>query len=425
MSLFAVTAALILIAYGLPVAVSLGIGALTVFITFQPVPLVAVPQLLFAGVESYILVSIPFFIFVGVLMESSGIARNLIDFSKALTGWTRGGLGAVNIVSSFIFGGISGSSVADTVAIGSIMIPEMEKDGYPKGYSSAITVISSTLAVVIPPSILMILLGAVGDLSISSLLLGGVVPGILMCGAMLFQNYWITKKHDYGHRDKFTFRNLRNSFLKAIPALGVPAVIIIGILSGSVTPTESGGIAAIYTLIVSHLCYKSISMKKLYHCITDTAKYSAAIMFVIASSTMFTFLLTYEEVPQNISQFLLSLSSNEIVILLLINIFILLVGMLIDAGVAIIVLVPILLPVIRLTSIDPIHFGVIFVINLAIGLVTPPFGVCLFSVCSIGKISMGKLIRNSMPLYMSLIIVLLIVTLFPQTVLSIPKLMMK
>lgn len=425
MSLFAVTVALILIAYGLPVAVSLGIGALTVFITFQPVPLVAVPQLLFAGVESYILVSIPFFIFVGVLMESSGIARNLIDFSKALTGWTRGGLGAVNIVSSFIFGGISGSSVADTVAIGSIMIPEMEKYGYPKGYSSAITVISSTLAVVIPPSILMILLGAVGDLSISSLLLGGVIPGILMCGAMLFQNYWITKKHDYGHRDKFTFRNLRDSFLKAIPALGVPAVIIIGILSGSVTPTESGGIAAIYTLIVSHLCYKSISMKKLYHCITDTAKYSAAIMFVIASSTMFTFLLTYEEVPQNISHFLLSLSSNEIVILLLINIFILLVGMLIDAGVAIIVLVPILLPVIRLTSIDPIHFGVIFVINLAIGLVTPPFGVCLFSVCSIGKISMGKLIRNSMPLYMSLIIVLLIVTLFPQTVLSIPKLMMK
>ena len=166
-------------------------------------------------------------------------------------------------------------------------------------------------------------------------------------------------------------------------------------------------------------------MKKLYHCITDTAKYSAAIMFVIASSTMFTFLLTYEEVPQNISQFLLSLSSNEMVILLLINIFILLVGMLIDAGVAIIVLVPILLPVIRLTSIDPIHFGVIFVINLAIGLVTPPFGVCLFSVCSIGKISMGKLIRNSMPLYMSLITVLLIVTLFPQTVLFIPKLMMR
>lgn len=425
MSLFAVIVALILIAYGLPVAVSLGIGALTVFITFQPVPLVAVPQLLFAGVESYILVSIPFFIFVGVLMESSGIARNLIDFSKALTGWTRGGLGAVNIVSSFIFGGISGSSVADTVAIGSIMIPEMEKDGYPKGYSSAITVISSTLAVVIPPSILMILLGAVGNLSISSLLLGGIIPGILMCGAMLFQNYWITKKYDYGHRDKFTFRNLRDSFLKAIPALGVPGVIIIGILSGSVTPTESGGIAAIYTLIISHLCYKSISMKKLYHCITDTAKYSAAIMFVISSSTMFTFLLTYEEVPQNISQFLLSLSSNEMVILLLINIFILLVGMLIDAGVAIIVLVPILLPIIRLTSIDPIHFGVIFVINLAIGLVTPPFGVCLFSVCSIGKISMGKLIRNSMPLYMSLIIVLLIVTLFPQTVLSIPKLMMK
>ena len=425
MSLLAVIVALILIAYGLPVAVSLGIGALTVFIAFQPVPLVAVPQLLFAGVESYILVSIPFFIFVGVLMESSGIARNLIDFSKALTGWTRGGLGAVNIVSSFIFGGISGSSVADTVAIGSIMIPEMEKDGYPKGYSSAITVISSTLAVVIPPSILMILLGAVGDLSISSLLLGGVIPGILMCGAMLFQNYWITKKHDYGHRDKFTFRNLRSAFLKAIPALGVPGVIIIGILSGSVTPTESGGIAAIYTLIVSHLCYKSISMKKLYHCITDTAKYSAAIMFVIASSTMFTFLLTYEEVPQNISQFLLSLSSNEIIILLLINIFILLVGMLIDAGVAIIVLIPILLPVIRLTSIDPIHFGVIFVINLAIGLVTPPFGVCLFSVCSIGKISMGKLIRNSMPLYMSLIIVLVIVTLFPQSVLFIPKLMMR
>ena len=425
MSLSVILIAVIMIAYGLPIAVSLGIGTTVVFLIFQPVPLVTIPQLMFTGVESYILVSIPFFIFVGVLMESSGIASRLIQFSKSLTGWTRGGLGAVNIMSSFIFGGISGSSVADTVAIGSIMIPEMEKDNYPKGYSSAITVISSTLAVVVPPSILMILLGAVGNLSISRLLLGGIVPGILMCSAMLLQNYWIVKKHNYGHQDAFSWSFIWTSFIKAIPALGVPFVIIAGILSGSITPTESGGIAAIYTLIIAKFFYKSISIKKIYYSIIDTAKYSAAIMFVISCSSMFTFLLTYEEIPQKISLFLLSISNNELIILLLINFFILLVGMLVDAGVAIIVLIPILLPVIQLTSIDPVHFGVVFVINLAIGLVTPPFGVCLFSVCNIGKISMAKLIKSSLPLYTSLIFILLLVTLIPNLVLFIPNLIMK
>ena len=357
-------------------------------------------------------------------METCGVAKNIINFCRAQVSWARGGLGAVNVLSSFIFGGISGSSVADTVAIGSIMIPEMVSDGYSKEYSAAITVISSTLAVVVPPSILMIILGGVAELSVSWLLVGGLVPGFFMASSMMIQNYFISRRHSFGHMKRFSFSYLWSTFKQGILALGAPAIILTGILTGIVTPTESGALAVFYTLIVSIVYYKSMSWRVFYRSIIAGAKITASVAAIIVVSTIFTFILTFEGLPQIIATALISLTTNPLLILILVNVFLLFVGMLIDAGVAIIILAPILFPVAVNVGINPIHFGVLFVLNLAIGLVTPPFGVCLFSVCNVAGISMEKLVKASLPLYGSLLAVLFLATIFPQIVLFLPRLLL-
>jgi C4-dicarboxylate transporter DctM subunit len=422
MSLSVFGLAIFLLIIGAPVVVAIGFSSILVLLFFQPVPLVAIPQLMFSGMESYVLVAIPLFVLAGVLMESGGIAKKLISFSKGLVGWSKGGLGAVNVFSSFIFGGISGSSIADTVAIGSVMIPEMVEDGYDKDYSAAITVISSTLAVVVPPSVLMIILGALSEQSVSRLLIGGLIPGAFMAIAMMVQNYIISKKHGYGTVTKFSFTYLWKTFKQGILALGTPLIILIGIMTGFVTPTESGALAVFYTLIISAFFYKTLNLKVLRQSMITGSKMTASVVAIVAVSSVFTFILTYEGLPQLVATFLTNISQNKIVILLLINVFLLIVGTIIDASVAIVILVPILFPVALNLGIHPIHFGVLFVINLAIGLVTPPFGVCLFSVCSIAKIEMGPLIKSTFPLYTSLIVVLLSTTVFPEIVLFLPRL---
>lgn len=424
MSISVFVFALILMIIGAPVLVAIGFSSILTLFIFQPVPLISIPQLMFAGMESYVLVAIPLFVLAGVLMESGGIAKNIINFCKATVGWAHGGLGAVNVVASFIFGGISGSSVADTVSIGAIMIPEMVEDGYDKNYSAGITVISSTLAVIVPPSILMIILGGVAELSVSWLLIGGLVPGTLMAISMMVQNYYISRKHHYGVKTPFSMAYLWQTFKKGFLALGAPIIIIGGIMSGIVTPTESGALAVFYCIIVARYFYKSLNWKIFLNSIKEGSKMTAAVVAIIATSTLFTFIMTYEGLPQIVANAIISLTKNPLVILLIIDIFLLFIGMLIDASVAIIILSPILFPVATMVGINPIHFGVLFVLNLAIGLVTPPFGVCLFSVCNVGKISMENLLKGSFPLYASLFIVLILVTLFPQIVLWLPQLVL-
>lgn len=414
--------ALVLLFLGAPVAIALGFSALIIFFTFGPVPLAVLPQMIWSGMESYVLVAVPFFIMAGILMESGGVADRLIRFSKAMFGWSRGGLGAVNIIASFIFGGISGSSVADTAAIGSVMVPKMLEDNYDRGYSAAITVISSTLAVVVPPSILMIIIGAIGEQSVARLLIGGIIPGAMMAGAMLVQNFIISTRHNYGSISRFSLGLLWQSFKEGIVALGAPLIIIGGIMTGIITPTEAGGLAVYYTLFVAVFVLRNFSLEKFYIGIKETAKITAAVIFVVASSRLFTFIITYEGLPQIIANQIISLTKNPIIILLILDVFLLFVGMMVDAVVAIILLVPILFPVVQSVGVDPIHFGVIFVVNLAIGLVTPPFGVCLFSVCNIAKMKLEDLVKATLPLYASLIVVLILITLFPQVVLFLPNL---
>lgn len=407
---------------GVPVAVGLGFSSLLILVYYHPVPFCVIPQMLWSGTESFILVAVPFFVMAGIIMESGKISDKLIDFSNSIFSWSKGGLGAANIIASFIFGGISGSSVADTAAIGSIMIPKMTENGYDRDYSAAITVISSTLAVVVPPSILIVVLGAIAEQSIARLLIGGIVPGAMMAGSMLIQNYFISKQRDYGTYSKFSLKNIWNVSKKSLSALGAPLIIIGGILSGLVTPTEAGGLAVYYTIFISIFVLKTLNWKLFYKSMIDTAKITASVMFVVSSARLFTFIISYEGLPQIIANQLFNLTHNPLILLLLINVFLLIVGMIMDGVVAIIMLAPILFPIVISAGIDPIHFGVLFVINLAIGLVTPPFGVCLFSVCSVSKIKMENLIRAAFPLYLSLIVVLLIVTVFPQLVVFLPNL---
>ncbi len=422
MSLTVFGLALVLLLSGAPVFVSIGLASVFTILIHHPVPLISIPQLMFSGIESYVLVAIPLFVLSGVLMESTGVAKKLIDFAKAGVGWARGGLGGANVVASFIFGGMSGSSVADTVALGTILIPEMEADGYDKGYSAAITALSSTLAVIVPPSILMVIIGAVSELSVSWLLIGGLGPGVLLTGTMMVQNYFICKKNNYGSVRKFDFRALWQAFRTGIWALGAPVIIMLGIMTGFVTPTESGGLAVIYTLFISLFFYKTLTGSVILESLISAARLTAAVVAIIGSSSIFTFILTFEGLPQIVADFLLGFTTNQLAIFFIINLFLLVMGMFLDAGVAIIVMAPILFPVASAVGIHPIHFAVVFVLNLAIGMVTPPFGVCLFSTCNVARMEMGQLIKSALPLYLSMIVVLIMTTLIPGIVLWIPTL---
>lgn len=422
MSLTVFGLAVFLLIFGAPVFVSIGLASVFTILFYNPVPLISIPQLMFSGTESYVLVAIPLFVLSGVLMESTGVAKKLIEFSKAGVGWARGGLGGANVLASFIFGGMSGSSVADTVALGTILIPEMVEDGYDKGYSAAITALSSTLSVIVPPSILMVIMGAVAELSVSWLLIGGLGPGILMTLAQMIQNYFICRKRGYGTIRKFSFAYLWETFSKGIWALGAPLVIMLGIMTGVVTPTEAGGLAVVYTLVISFFFYKTLREGVIYRSLISAAKLTAAVVAIIGSSSIFTFILTFEGLPQIVANFLLGITTNRLAIFFMINVFLLIMGMFLDAGVAIIVMAPILFPVAMAVGIDPIHFAVVFVLNLAIGMVTPPFGVCLFSTCNVAKMEMGELIKAAMPLYLSMLAVLVLATLIPGIVLWIPTL---
>lgn len=424
MTICALIIAFILAFVGVPLAVCFGFASFFVIYIFGLVPLAVIPQMLWAGSENYVLVAIPFFIFAGVLAESGGIARRLIDFCNSIVGWFKGGLGATNIVASFFFGGISGSSLSDTASIGSIMIPEMEKNGYGREYSAAITAISSTLAVIVPPSILMVVVGVTAEVSIGRLLIGGIIPGVIMTATMLIQNYYISKKRNYGSYCKFSIKNVKDTFKKTFPAFGMPVIIILGIMTGVITPEESA-VVVVYYIIFLGIYYKTMSLKKILNCIITTVKFTSAILFLVAASRLFTFIMTYEQIPQRIGFALMEVTKNPILLLLLIDFILLIAGMFMDAVVSILIFAPIFFPVITQVGINPIHFGVLFVLNLSIGLVTPPFGVCLFNVCNVAHIKFEALVKESLPLYLSLLAALLIVTFLPYTVTVLPNLFMK
>ncbi|MBN2442403.1 MAG: TRAP transporter large permease [Spirochaetales bacterium] len=416
---------LILIIGGVPISFSLGIASLITGI-YLGVPLMVVLQKVADGMDTFSLMAIPFFILAGAIMAYGGIARRIVNFSSLLVGWMRGGLAAVNIIASMFFGGISGSSVADTSSIGAIMIPVMEKKGYDKDFAVNVTITSSTQGIIIPPSHNAIIYAwaAGGGVSIAGLFMAGVIPGIMVGIGLLIVSLIISMKRKYPREKLVSFseaiRITKDAFLGLITAV----IIVGGILSGIFTPTESSAIAVVYAFIITFFVYRDISLKAFPKIVFDSVKTVAMVMFLIGSSSAFGFFLAYLHIPAMVTQFMLGLTSNRIILMILINIMLLLLGTIMDMAPLILITTPILLPVVTSIGIDPVHFGIILMLNLGIGLCTPPVGSTLFVGCAIGKISIEEVTKTIWPFYIAMVGVLILVTYVPDLAMWLPRLLM-
>ncbi len=423
MSIIIAVTFLLTLATGTPVAFCLALTSLIALLVIGDVPLHLMPQRMFTGMDSFPLMAVPFFILAGDLMNSAGITHRIVRFSTALVGHIHGGLAHVNIVASMFFAGISGSAVADTAALGSILIPAMEDDGYDTTFSAAVTASSSVIGPIIPPSIPVVIYALVGSVSVGGLFLAGFVPGVLIGFGLMAVAYVISRQKNYGSKRPFvSLHEFVSSLTGAIIPLLMPVIILGGILSGIFTPTEAASVAAAYAFIVGLFVLRTLKLKDLPDIFYRSMVTTSIILMVMACANIFTWILGTELIPQKVALAITSLTTNRYMLLLLINLLLLLVGCFLEGLAAIIILVPILLPLAQHAGIDPLHFGIIVVMNLMIGLITPPLGLCLFVVCSVSKVDLMKLIRVNMPFLLVEIGMLMIVTYFPQIVLFIPRL---
>ena len=402
---------IVLLALGTPVAFCIGISALAGLLYQSETPLLLIPHMMFQGTDSFPLMAVPFFVLAGALMNAGGITRRLVDFANVLVGHIRGGLALVNVVASMFFAGITGAAVADTSAIGSVLIPAMEKEGYDLDYSAAITAASSTLGPIIPPSIPMIIYGVSAEQSIAALFLAGIIPGLLVGLALMGMAYALSGKAGGGAQRTrpgpflhHLSRGLRDAFL----ALLMPAFILGGILAGVFTPTEAAAIAVLYAFVVGRFVYGELKLAQLPGLMLESVVITAVIMFIIANAAIFGWLVASMQMPQKILELVTGLVSSRWMILLLINVFLLLVGTFMETTASLIILTPVFLPLAIELGIDPIHFGVIMVLNLVIGLTTPPLGVCLFISSGIAGISLERISRAIIPFLLGAILVLLL-----------------
>jgi tripartite ATP-independent transporter DctM subunit len=413
-----------LLALNVPIAISIGISTvLTMLFTISPGPAITtVAQQMATGINSFALLAIPFFIPSGLLMGRGGIARRLIDFAKVIVGMFPGGLAYVNIMACMFFGAISGSAVAATSAIGGFMIPVMNKEGYDKNFNTAITVTGSTTGLLIPPSNVLIVYSlASGGVSIAALFIAGYLPGILVGLGLMAVAAVISVMKKYPSGERITIFEGIKKLLDAIPSLLLIVIVIGGIIAGIFTATEASAVAVLYSVFLSVFIYREVKIKELPDILLKTVETTAIVMLLIGTSKAMSWILSYENIPQNISATLISLTESKIVILLIINLILLIVGTFMDMTPAILIFTPIFLPIAIQLGIDPIHFGIIMVLNLCIGLCTPPVGSVLFVGCGIARTSITSLIKPLIPLYIAMLIALFFVTYFPFLSLALPK----
>ncbi|NWQ42866.1 TRAP transporter large permease [Bacillus sp. EB106-08-02-XG196] len=406
---------LILMMIGVPIAISLIMASIAGFLSsIYYIPLEVIPQRLITSVDSFPLLAIPFFMLTGELMMSGSMGRRIAGFAFAAVGWVRAGLAQVSTLTSMFFAGISGSGAADTAAVGKMMIPMMESKGYDKGFAAATVASAGTIAVVIPPSIPMIVYGVTAGVSIGDLFTAGIVPGILIGLSIMLLNYWLTKKNGYSEEaGKFEFSSFRKTFFEGILALILPLIIIVGIRGGIFTPTEAGAAAAAYAFIINKFVYKDMDWKDIPSAFLNAAKMTAMVVFIIAAANLFGWLLTAEQIPSYLTQLVTGVSDNRYVILILFNIIFFIAGCFLNASAAITILTPLLLPIALAAGIDPIFFGLIMVVNLSIGLITPPVGLDLFIVKGIANVSYDRIVKSIVPFILVMICDLLIITYFP------------
>lgn len=403
-----------LVAIGVPISFVLGIASLAAMYFVADYPMQVVVQRMFAGVDSFPLMAIPFFMLAGSLMEKGGITSRIIGFALSLVGGFRGALAHVVAIAGVIMGGISGSGVADTAAIGTIMVPEMSKRGYHLPFSAALIAASGSIGLIIPPSIAMILYGVASGSSIGDLFMAGFLPGILIAAGFMMVSTIIAKNRNYPTEPPMTGEQRWVSFRESIWALMMPVIIIVGIRMGVFTPTEGGVVAAVYAIVIGKFVYKELNWGDFPEILSEATASTAVISFLIATASLFGWLLASEQIPQEISDGILSLSSNKYVILLMINILLLIVGMFLDSGPAIILLVPVLVPVAQSLDVNLTQFGLLMVINLTIGLLTPPVGTALYVASNIAKVPLARLGTAVMPFIGVMLFVLGLITYIPQ-----------
>lgn len=409
----------LLLLLGTPIGIALAATA-TLYMVIVDVPLVAAAQRVYASLDQFTLTAIPAFMLAGAIMEHAGISRRLVDFAMAGAGRYRAGMPKVTVLTSMLFGGMSGAAAADSAAVGAVMIPEMERHNYPRPYSATLVAAASITAVLIPPSIPLVFYGVLSSTSISQLLLAGAIPGVLAGAALMLVVHFQKEAHnEMKHREE---RPFLQTLWRALPVLALPAIILGGIFFGLVTATEAAVVAVAYALFLGCIGLRSLGIRPAARLFGQTAVNSSTVMLLIALASVYSWILTRELIPQQIASAVLSISNERWVILLLINILLLFVGCLLDTGSAMIIFVSIFFPVVTELGINPVHFGVIMVFNLAIGMLTPPVGICLMVASSVSREPMQRLIKPVLPFIGALMVVLILVTYIPEISLLLPNL---
>lgn len=416
---------LFLFAINTPIAIAIGVASILGILIQGDFPLMMVVQRMFGGTDSFHLMAVPLFMFVGVIMEAGGISRRIIDLANALVGWLPGGLAAVAIVSAMFFAGISGSAAADTVAVGAIMIPAMKKSGYESDFAAAVQASGGSIGVIIPPSIPMIIFGFLTGASIGQLFAGGILPGLLIGITLVIVATFISRRKGYAATTSFSVIEVWKNLKRAVLALGAPVIILGGILFGIFTATESAAVAVVYALVVGMFVYRKIKVKDLVHLFRDGAITSAIVMFIIATASIFSWFAAIENLPARLAGTLLGMTANPIMLLLIINFVLLIAGTFVETTAALILLVPMITAMVPSLGIDMVQLGVIVVTNLAIGMLTPPMGICLIVSCSISGDSIAAISKRILPFLAVLIIDLLIITFYSPLTMWMAKLVAK
>lgn len=415
---------LVMILLRFPIAYAVALSSMFCLL-FQGLPLTTICQQMVKGISSFSLMAVPFFITMGCLMGSGGISQKLIDLANACVGWMTGGMAMVNIVASYFFGGISGSASADTASLGSILIPMMVDQGYDGDFSTAVTITSSCEGLLVPPSHNMVIYAmSAGGISVGSLFLAGYIPGALLALSLMVGSYIISKKRHYPKGEKFSIRNLLKQLSVSFWALAAVVIVVVGVVFGWFTATESAAIAVIYSLIVSVYVYKGLTWKGVWHVLEQCVDTLSIVLILIATSSIFGYCLTTLHVPDIAATAITGITDNPIILELLLNLILLFLGCIMDMAPIILIATPILLPIATSIGINPIQFGIMMILNCGIGLLTPPVGAVLFIGSAVAKLKMEQVVKATLPFYLCMIVVLLLITFIPQISMFLPNLLM-
>lgn len=398
---------------GIPLAVALALASVATLCLFTSMPLDLLSHTMFSSMNSFLLVAVPLFILVGTVMERGRVAERIFDFAEAIVGWLPGGLGHVNVISSVIFSGVSGSSVADIASVGAIEIKAMERHGFPKGYAVGMTLCTATLSSIIPPSILVVIAGSIANVSIGTLLVAGLVPGLFIALAFMVFNHFYSVYYGYNPPSPFNLRVAIVTGLRAILPMLTPLILIIGITSGLFTPTEAAAIAVVYVAILGVLVYRTLPVSELPEILISTARISGTILFIAATSQIAAWVFTYDGLPEKVADLLKAMNLGPLSGMLVIFVFLLIIGIFMEAIPAMFILIPVLMPPVIAIGIDPIHFLIVTVMTLTLGLVTPPVGVCLFAAAQVANMTVEDVIKGSLAPMAVLTLAIFALVLFP------------